>query len=58
MIVLACFQYFEQIFIFRGPIYGLFWLFTNVLAIYKHMATLKMKSDLILLLRKLKNLLI
>ena len=26
------------------------------LAIYKHMATLKMKSDLILLLRKLKNL--
>ena len=27
-----------------------------VLAIYKHMATLKMKFDLILLLRKLKNL--
>ena len=26
------------------------------LAIYKHMATLKMKSDLILLLGKLKNL--
>ena len=49
VIVLAYFWYFKLIFIFRGPIYGLFELFTNIWQPWKS------KSDLILLLRKLKN---